>query len=331
MIKNRLTLVLPSVLLLLGACDGSGGRSKPKTVDEFTLANEDAACAFQVRCGLMPDLETCKNVRFEGNDTATVKADVAAGRADYDADKALACLNLLDDLECSANDLGTGIVRQLIDTCDAVVVGHVAVGAACVDSEQCADNGHCDKGSNCSSGDVCCAGTCSAQPSGDVAIGGDCSVNGRCVEGAYCQNSASGRTCAAQVTGVGTACDSFNACKRPLACNLDFMTGMGTCFQPPAEGETCDPSVFLDACASSADYCDPTTTKCTKRGKPGDACNVEISESCLEYAYCDAGKCKAQPVQGELCAQSSGGPTCLGDLVCINTACAAPPAATPCP
>ena len=323
MSRIQYSLVLASTLLFFAACGGGGGGSTAN-VRDFMDSTHDSLCEFQVRCGAFPDVATCKEVTFQSTEQATIIADVEAGRVDYDSGKAGDCLSVIDGLTCDTASL---LDSTLGETCGAVFTGHAAIGAACVNDEQCVEGSACQKGSGCNGSDACCAGTCAAVLGGEVALGGDCSQNQNCVAGAYC---GSGQTCVARITEEGAACDSFSACAAPLVCNLDFTTGMGTCYKPVARGETCDPQVLLGPCADIADFCDQASMTCKARGKDGEACNVEDNQSCVAYASCDNGTCKNKPATGEACVDTSSS-ACLGDLTCTAMVCTAPPAATACP
>jgi hypothetical protein len=310
-----------SAALLFAACGGGGGSTA--TVRDFLDSTHDSLCDFQVRCGAFPDKATCLAVTFSNTEQATILADVEAGRVDYDADQAGACLDVIEGLGC---DTGSLLDSTLAATCNAVFSGHVAIGATCVNDEQCVDGADCQKASSCTAADTCCAGSCVAAPDTEVAMGGDCSQNRNCVAGTYCSRA---NTCDARITEEGATCDSFSACAAPLVCNI-VATAMGTCYKPVGHDETCDPQVLLGPCADIADYCDATTLKCTSRGKDGDACDANNSDSCVAYATCQVGICKDRPVAGEGCVVDSAR-ACLGDLGCVNDVCTAPPAATACP
>lgn len=308
--------------LLFAACGGGGGGTA--NVRDFLDSTHDSICDFQVRCGAFPDKATCLAVTFGNAEQETIIADVEAGRVDYDSGKAGDCLSVIDGLKCDTASL---LDSNLGATCSAVFSGHVAIGATCVNNEQCVDGAACQKGSGCTAEDACCAGSCVAAPDTEVAMGGDCSQNRNCVSGTYCSSA---DTCDARITQEGAACDSFSACASPLVCNISITTGMGTCYKPVGHGVACDPDVLLGSCSEVADYCNRTTLVCTTRGKDGDACDANDSESCVAYAACVTDTCKEKPVAGEACVVDSSS-QCLGDLECTASVCTAPPAATACP
>ena len=98
-----------------------------------------------------------------------------------------------------------------------------------------------------------------------------------------------------------------------------------TCATQAAHGATCDPTDFLQPCIDIRDYCDPTTTVCTRRIPIGGVCSP--SAPCVPFATCDATTsiCVALPRVDEACTiDANGFSNCLYDLQCMNgmTACA---------
>jgi hypothetical protein len=329
MSRIPLNLIISTVLLAtsLGAC---GGDSKSaETPTDFFNSLRDSVCSYEVECGTMPDLATCEAVTPFGKEQVTVIAYVDAGKVVYDADKAKACLDFVDGLSCTISIFD--IAAEFTEKCGVVLTGSVAAGNACVVAEECVAGGDCQQTGSCDTETQCCAGTCTAPASTDeVALGGDCSTNRNCVDGAYCKVGATSAICTAQVDGEGTACDDFDACKAPLICSIGF-TGTGTCYKPAASGATCDSNAFLP-CASSTDYCDATDMKCKTRGKPGDDCDANSDQSCVEYAACVDAKCVARPAAGGACTGDASDSNCLGALVCgTDGKCALPPTPTACP
>jgi hypothetical protein len=112
-----------------------------------------------------------------------------------------------------------------------------------------------------------------------------------------------------------------------MICNMSG-SGPGTCYDPPANGGTCDPSFFVPdfACSDSRDYCDPTSMKCTARVAVGGTCSDTLL--CLGLAECINTKCVAKPKLGEACdAQNGAG--CLAGT-CTNSVCTKDPAGMSC-
>ena len=320
---SKISRAVFPLLLLVGAC--GGGSKSPDNVRDFFNDLNDAFCKSSVECGDYPDLATCKSASRPKSTQAMDIADVEAGRIDYDASHAAACLAFIDSFTCEHGSLS---YNQLQDTCGPVLVGHLAIGTACVDSEECVSGAACSKPSSCGA-DVCCAGTCVAAPTGHVALGGDCSVNASCVDGAYCKTNGTGSFCTAQATSEHDVCDAYDGCAAPLYCNINTSTQTGTCYRPAAHGATCDGDLGSEACSSFGDFCD-ATSKCKARGKQGEACAGDTD--CVEYAACVDQTCKNYPTLGQACTVAAGSGSCLGDLVCTpSTGCAAPPAATACP
>ncbi len=303
----------------LAACGGGGGSIGLENLpDEL----EQAQCEQAVRCGEAPDMETCLAVSFaeREDDLKSLTNAVNAGTVEYHGDLARDCLNLFADYDCTYTG-SQELFEQIEATCGQVFEGTVAEGGACVLDDECVGDGQCvatDPGCTL----ACCVGTCGPPetPPTPVPIGGDCSA-ANCVQGAYCHDDfVAGTSICETLVADGGACEDFDACAAPDMCDIDFMTGMGTCRPLPDTGDGCVVDGGLP-CNHSTDFCSPTSNTCTARGGAGAACTS--SAECLDYTVCDGTACVAQPVAGEACDEATGN-FCLGDLDCTSGTCAAP-------
>lgn len=140
---------------------------------------------------------------------------VAMGRAGYDADAMVACL---DHLRADACLHAARVLRLMTfpPECAAVRIGQVAVGGECDHDFQCVTGA-------CTGGADHAAGRCEDA----AAIGAACPT-GNCVAGAYCDRSSATPVCTA-IGGIGERCTtslgceslncSMGACAPPLSCN----------------------------------------------------------------------------------------------------------------
>ena len=322
---RHMTKLGPLVLLaVLAGCPGDDSIS----IDALPDALQNAECDFEVRCELVPDQATCAAVLpLDNTNELTTIAEVNNGRINYDGKLAKQCVDTFETLGCNLS----AIENAVVDSCSQMFSGTIAVGGACIVSEECVDQGNCEQTDpNCDATTACCVGACVAvQPK--TAIGATC-AGSTCVEGAYCDipTGTSSGTCKALVQGEDAACDAFDACAAPRECVIPQTMTAGTCKTLPAEGAQCDTQTFL-GCNDLRDYCDKTTALCTHHVGVGDACNGPTGATCVGFAMCDAmtSKCVARPSLGDACDESMG-LDCIGDLSCVNLKCVGQPTGMTC-
>ncbi len=291
-----------------GTGDGDGGTGAdarvvdPPPLEDLPQALEDAVCELVIRCGLMPDLQTCRETTVYLDDFETIRASIQAGRIIYHDDQMVECMNVFLDADCSITSLLAGGNQE---ACTAAFEGTVADGGACVHEEECISN-DCDI-VGCP--DMCCPGTCGPTPAHDVAIGQACALNDDCVTGAWC---GAGNTCEAQLAD-GAACTENAACGPPSTCYSD------ACGPIPDEGEACDPAEFLFECDRFDNYCDSGTMICTRQAHAGEPCTMlgpnPGDDDCVNTAWCNGGTCEYLPLPGETCVDND----CLADSTCDAT------------
>lgn len=255
------------------------------------------------------------------SDLGQIMADVQAGKIMYDGVAASECLNDISTASCSLS--GSANVDE--QACKDTFKGTAAAGAPCYTGAECVAQ-ECDVGSTCVTSTMCCAGTCSAVP---IAAGGACTgaPGSLCAAGTSCRAGANGASGICQPpVAVGGACVSVGDCVAGAECTQDTL-GHGTCQRYPSEGQACDLNNGIP-CDSLLDMCDTTSHTCVPLIAVGGACSV-ADDGCVRYATCDPNtmKCVANGGAGSPCTQDS----CLGDLECVNGACALPPAAPVCP
>lgn len=306
-----------------GFCLAAAACSSPSSsvgVNDLPDALAGAECALAVRCGTMPDMQTCLAAAFPGRAVGLhrLQADVAAHRVRYDSGAAGECVDTIAGLSCDVSLHGS----PLEDACRPTFTGSIVPGQPCGVDDECASH-ECDTG-DCAQSRACCSGTCQAVPA-PIAPGGDCGApHAKCAGDAYCRRNDAGDTCAPRVP-IGHACDDLDACSGSAICDLSPDGGAGACAALPDEGQACRADAFL-ACARSDDYCDSDSRRCTRR--KGDDAPCRDHGECLGWLHCYGGHCGALPHAGERCDPDER--PCLGDLRCTDGTCAEPSAPAEC-
>jgi hypothetical protein len=323
---NRSILAsLPIVsLLFVAGCGPSSSHGNPADLDAYLAQFADALCNLDVSCGSMPDVATCKaTLRLDSTEIATVRADIASGKAHYDAAMAGACMDYVKRIyggPCTRSALASVDTTAGDEVCSKVIVGSVADGGACFSAAECASANCAEADTTCLRSRACCAGTCAAKPT-PIPVGGDCSAlqpGQSCAAGSSCfsTGSAGSSTCQVPSKVAGTSCTSTLECASPLFCARDSSSATGTCQPSGATGAACNATATYGACDDLRDYCDPTTAKCTRRGAAGAACDAAAG-TCIGYTSCLGGTCVAMSPERGAC-NTTDGPTCLGDLECSS-------------
>ncbi len=283
------------VALLFGILAACGEGPAPVAHEDFDYE----ICVARTACGYYPSIESCM-ATVKTNKRAEIIASVAAGRVDYHADKARACIDArTGSSNCEINFDWERIVAVQA-TCAEVWTGRVEVGGACLRELECANGAKCEL-PDCQ--DECCVGTCVApEPRPEsVAVGGDCS-EAPCNASGHCVETGQESRCVAY-PAEGEPCTDlgFAYCAAGLLC----IGVERTCTRPPATGERCDPDLRDPSlrCLRSDDWCDWRDERCKPRTEAGESCAYAL-EQCALYAYCDpdTGYCVRKPVEGEWCS-----------------------------
>ncbi len=314
-VRALLVSLIVSLAASLTAC---GGGVK---LEDLESSFEDALCERQVRCGAYATVDACKeDFRILIDE---IERAVAAGRANYDADKAEACLEALSSSSCdgSAED-----VRRQPQACRDTFTGTVADGGACFGGEECLS----ERCTIPDCGMACCQGTCAVTVA-EVAIGGACSgTTGPCAQGSFCDSQTT--TCAA-LRAVGAACTSNSQCGYGLYC-----PEVGTCADAPNRGAACPDGT----CADIGDRCSTTSMTCVALGRSGEACATGFAGlfDCQAPLTCNQTTlvCGNPPTVGQTClffcasgnfcnqadvceATKANGAACAGDDECNSQFC----------
>jgi hypothetical protein len=303
------------ILLCLPACHG--GAMGPVAATEIGAQLVDAECAYLVRCGLSPDVPTCKAIELP--DATRLDAELKSGKVLYDAQAGGDCLTAVAAQTCARSER-----FRTPQACDDAFAGTVAADGACVSGDECM-SGNCTY-TNCPASMACCPGKCGPVVT-IVAPGGDCSAFAtRCTAGNFCHSETSGALVCAPQGAAGAPCLGGSDCVEGLGC-VARAGQSPVCGAYAAHGQTCDPAGLL--CEAPTDYCDPTTKKCVAQVAAGGDC-AATATACLGFAVCDptSHKCVAKHEVGGPCAME---PDCLALLVCMNGKCALPARKTQCP
>jgi hypothetical protein len=300
------------VALTICASFSAGCGPDPIPIDQLAGKVTAALCARAVACGRFLDSATCLATMTV--DYSRLDADSQAKRIFYDAQSAGECVEAITNGQgpgsCSVTD---ALSAADLPSCRDAVVGQVGRGEPCYANDECGTR-LCDF-SGCSANDACCTGTCRQV----VGVMGDCAAPGAvCDDGLACvKDSSLGMLCQAQV-GSGGSCVGSSDCHAYLLCLFDPATRTGTCGRLPTTNQTCAP-VGGPRCDAFADYCDPTTNKCTRRVGSGDPCPKHVE--CPSFERCDVAqdKCVSKGAAGAACAADD---ECLEPLACTKGSCA---------
>lgn len=302
--------------LLAPACDTT---EEPK-LDTADLRTEelDARCEYLVRCGYMPDRDTCMASERPDPDLVQALGATSFDRVGFDPEAAAAYVETLRDHSC---DQTVENARVLADAHAAVFGGRIDPGGSCFADQECAGDALCDRTACQGSGQVCCTGECVEIQR--LSVGETCPLSqdgariaAFCQDSAYCQrppDDGSGMpptqgTCVTRVDN-GLPCDQVDACLDGQRCNVG---GSGNCYKLSESGEMCNPDLPQGSCVAANEVC---TGSCVAAPGPGQAC---VQGECIGYAACVDDVCVAYPRQGEAC---DGGLPCLGDLECRDGTC----------
>lgn len=297
--RHFLTAVL---LLVAGVTMGCSADSIP--MEDFATRFADAYCSWEVRCGGIPDRETCAEGNLRGLMEASFKpayAAIEAGRVVYDGDAARECIEGTEALGCEWD------VSNRAD-CEAAFQGQIPEGEACSFDGECRTK-NCVLPAGCE--DSCCMGLCGR---GSAVVDKACGDGISCVEGAYCDKTSS--TCRPR-KGEGSLCDSDSSCQPHMYCD-DDAPDPAVCRLLPYEGESCpdyDCALRNNDCIRQED----DTYVCVPVFDIGHACTS--ASQCPGYADCVDHVCVELGHTGDSC----GFGDCVFPLSCIDGTCQARP------
>jgi hypothetical protein len=301
---GSLALLLPLPLYALAAC-GDDEVTVPPTIalEDFVQSYRDASCDLLVRCGAMPDVETCLATTQADPNLVQAAAAATFGSLSYDPEVAKVCVDAVKNGSCEAGSLFPDALTEL---CDPVFGDRKAEGEPCYAASECEGVGSfCDGACGAS----CCEGTC-RPPSAGAAIGEPCSEEAPCDGDGICAyDEELDATFCVERAGAGQDCEP-GGCIDGFSCD----PGSGKCFQLAPAGQDCNPDLDTRVCAHIGEYCDVEERRCLTRPGVGEPCasTGTSDQVCAPYAYCAEGTCALRPTEGEACAEQP----CLGTLEC---------------
>lgn len=304
---------------LLGpACD----EAEAPQVQSADLRDDelDARCEYLVRCGFMPDRDTC--FASQTYDAGVVQAlgGTTFDRAGYDPELAATWLDTLRNLGCEAT---VENARLYADARAPVFAGRIESGGSCFADEECIGDAVCDRAA-CPQDQLCCTGECVGWRV--LGVGERCPlpqdgvrITAACEDLAYCQvppDDGSGMpptqgTCVSRADN-GLPCDAVDGCLDGQRCNIG---GSNNCYQLSASGEMCNPGLQQGSCIAINEVCSPSSSECVSAPRPNEAC---VQGRCAPWALCQDDVCIARLRAGEAC---DGSIPCLGDLRCQDNVC----------
>ena len=269
------------------------------TLAEFYPALAHARCAHQLACGFIDDQAACEAYQLAptGYDPS---AGLAAGRVQFDAAQAHACLAAVSAAACRYGALDSDAITV---PCAKVTIGQVALNGSCSDDRECAGAAVC--GSGVAAG---CSATCvMPEPS---CTDPDCLPR-----------------------AAGALCEQAGECARGLRCAPDAQYAAGTCgalgkpgdrcFNYDSHGDLAAEGECEGALVCGGDVDQPT---CVARSKAGEPClthgSCEDRLICLGMDTSDTPVCGTPRAVGGACGLDDD---CLSTLACVGVACARRP------
>lgn len=222
--------------------------------------------------------------------TAELQDSLDKNRASLTIASVESCLNeLIVEDQCFPQ------VTTFATSCTAEAVkGNQAAGAECLNGFDCVEDAYCGTDRKCKA----LAGA-----------GEDCGTTAECVPGLYCgmdesDTAATGTVCLSP-NAVGDACDGDYECAEDAYCEVDPVSGDGTCAALTALGTACDSD---DMCLSG--FCLPGS--------------CENGNACFDDGDCGLGSCRDSGMScignGDcygMCETS--GSTCYDGFPCAGT------------
>ncbi len=297
-------LVPTTVLSLVLAGAVVGCSSDPIPMEDFATRFADAYCSWEVRCGGIPDRETCAEGNLRGLLEASFEqayAAVEGGRVVYDGAAARKCIERTESLGCEHD-------ANAQAECQAAWQGQIPEGEACSLDGECQTK-NCILPASCQ--DSCCMGVCGR---GSASVDDACGDASSCVEGAYCDKASS--ICRPR-GAEGSPCDSDSSCQAHMYCD-DDAPNPAVCRRLPYEGEPCpdwDCALRNNDCIRQED----DTQVCVPVFEVGDACTTD--SQCPGYADCIDRVCVELGHTGDPCRIGD----CVFPLSCIGGTCQARP------
>jgi len=344
---------------------------------DFFVRAEASYCGWATRCGAFAAEEDCRAAEFfdvlypagvlesgvfddgftGGQVVEYLLASHAAGRIEFDAEAAAACLAYVEARGCFRP--GTYVADETEAAgqaaCAAVMRGTMVLNGPCLLSTECAAQDEatvvCGFDPTCT--DTCCVGGC--RTLGTVPVGTPCTFQTRCAAGSFCAsdpNTGFPTVCTAQskvggacqnqqdceaagycdegtckpLAGEGEACADFGqgGCQPGLFCAAPGFEEAARCYAYETLGGACPGEWYENGCGEFGVYCHQTADECVGSVAAGQSCDLGpcgLSSSC----NWQTNTCVANALENEPC---NDGVRCAGALLCdgwdVEARCRAP-------
>lgn len=302
MTSKRLAL---SVLFLASACSSSGGGDTPGgPVDGTGPATVAAYCdaywaAYAARWAACErgSLAEAAAVYAPAARCADRVQAVAAGRANYVASRAGACLSFVESTSCDVLEAFVAGEYPQAD-CAAAITGTLADGQQCFSHESCASG-------VCLYSPDSCPSTCVTPPSS----GSACQVGVPCAAGSMCNVYLATPTCV-PLSQLNGSCMNDNWCGPGLFCEMLSM------YQGSCRPRTTSGSCTRDEQCAIGYRCSTTTSTCAAWRSAGESC-TQGENACGPGLWCGTGgTCVDGPGPAQPCSNVNG-----EDRPCIGGFC----------
>jgi hypothetical protein len=224
---------------------------------------------------------------------------VDAGRIEFDAEKAEACLA---DVRAAIEE-DTCEVAVDSEACSQVYTPTIERGDSCAETSECVDDLYCDTSGSADS----CSGIC--EPPKDRGAACDPSLDGVCGD-LRCLGEEGSATCQqVETVAEGESCSSNLECEGGLTCDLEDDVCQPILYAE--EGEECDSfRVICTASTQCIPRTDPETGERISRCEPvrtlGESCESSAFH-CQADAYCNSDdECVKKADIGESCGREIG-------------------------
>ncbi len=257
---------------MVGGCGDNSFDRVP--FDDFSAEARFAICDWSVRCGHVPNRETCERlIDPKDYDDSRARDSIARGRSVYDSRAGARCIGSTREAFCLSTPFSD-------PSCLGVFRGQNAEGSPCTSVRECAGTADCVIES-CPG--QCCEGVCGAasmsvpNSAGSARSRESCTGHNDCVIGTYCETD---RTCREFPTREGQRC-LIGCARGDLYCDV----GSLTCKRFAALDELCAESVDEPGLP-----CDPAFSVCDEVCRPrpglGEPCN-QTDRLCIATTLCD--------------------------------------------
>ncbi len=274
------------------------GQAALAAFDNFLESLLVRECERGVRCGLYPDVMSCR-ATHPATGWSPLRAGVMSGRTGMVERAGDTLLEwLIPAASCTQMSYGSAFESAL----QLVFPGQAKEGESCGISNDCAGDSRCDQ-TACASSERCCSGVCKpfrrSLALGEACAYGECAGELECVRIVSPDGDSDEVARCYPALREGDACEaSFgNSCEGGTSCILDA-SGQPRCsLVPPIEGEPCATESGSVGCAELDVDC-AGAQGCVRRQDVGSSC---AEAPCVAHASCVDGICQPRAGLGDAC------------------------------